>query len=58
MFCIDLTNRRVRVWRACNKRFAPVCVAERDRYGKGSVMVWVVLSMQGKTDLHNIETVH
>ena len=38
-FCIDFTDRRARVWRARNERFAPVCVAEHDRYGKGSVMV-------------------
>ena len=37
------------------KRFAPVCNAEHDRYGKGSAMVWVRISMQGKTDLHIIE---
>ena len=45
----------VLVWRARNERFAPVCVAEHDRYGKGSVMVWAGISMQEKTDLHIIE---
>ena len=54
-FCIDFTDRRARVWRACNERFAPLCVAEQGRYGKGSVMVWARISMQGKTDLHIIE---
>ena len=54
-FCIDFTDRRARVWRARNERFAPVCVAEHDRYGKGSDMVWAGISMQGKTDLHIIE---
>ena len=54
-FCIDFTDRRARVWRAQNKRFAPVCVAEHDRYGKGSVMIWAGISMQWKTDLHTIE---
>ena len=54
-FCIDLTDRRARVWRARKERFAPVCVAEHDRYGKGSVMVWAGISMQGETDLHIIE---
>ena len=38
-----------------NERFAPVCVAEHDRYGKGSVLVWAGISMQVKTDLHIIE---
>ena len=54
-FCIDFKDRRARVRRAHNERFAPVCVAEHDRYGKGSVMVWAGISMQGKTDLHIIE---
>ena len=54
-FCIDFTDRRARVWRARKERFAPVCVAEHDRYGKGSVMVWAGISMQWKTDLHIIE---
>lgn len=54
-FCIDFTDRRSRVWRGRNERFAPVCVAEHDRYGKGSVMVWAGISMHGKTVLHVIE---
>ena len=54
-FYIDFTDLRARVWRARNERFAPVCVAEHDRYGKGSVMKWVGISMQGKTYLHIIE---
>ena len=55
MFCIDFTDRRARVRRARNERFVPVCVAEHDRYDKGSVMVWAGISMQGKTDLQIIE---
>ena len=27
-FCVDFTDRRARVWRMPNERFAPVCVAE------------------------------
>ena len=30
-FCVDFTDRRARVWRMPNERFAPVCVAEHDR---------------------------
>ena len=37
-----------------NERFAEVCIAEHDRYGGGSVMVWVGISAQGKKDLHVI----
>ena len=38
-----------------DERFAPVCVAEHDRFGGGSVMVWAGISAQGKTDLHVID---
>ena len=49
------TDMRVRVWRMRNERFAEVCIAEHDRYGGGSVMVWAGISAQGKTDLHVID---
>ena len=54
-FCVDFTDRRARVWRMPNEHFAPVCVAEHDRFGGGSVMVWAGISAQGKTDLHVID---
>ena len=54
-FCVDFTDRRARVWRMPNERFAPVCVAEHDRFGGGSVMVWAGISAQGKMDLHVID---
>ena len=54
-FCVDFTDRRARVWRMPNESFAPVCVAEHDRFGGGSVMVWAGISAQGKTDLHVID---
>ena len=54
-FFIDFTDRCARVWRARSERFAPVCVTEHDRYGKGSVMAWARISIQGKTDLNTIE---
>ena len=39
-----------------NERFAEVCIAEHDRYGGVSVMVWAGISAtQGKTDLHVID---
>ena len=37
------------------ERFGPVCIAEHDRYGRGSVMVLAGISMEGKTDLHIVE---
>ena len=54
-FCVDFTDRRARVWRMPNERFAPICVAEHDRFGRGSVTVWARISAQGKTDLHVID---
>ena len=48
-------NDWARVWRVPNERFAPVCVAEHDRFGGGSVMVWAGISAQGKTDLNVID---
>ena len=54
-FCVDFTDRRARVWRMRNERFAEVCIAEYDRYGGGSVMVWAGICAQGKTDLHVID---
>ena len=54
-FCVDFTDRRARVWRMPNERFAPVCVAEHDPFGGGSVMVWAGISAQGKTDLRVID---
>ena len=42
-------------WRMPNERFAPFCVAEHDRFGEGSVMVWAGISAQGKTDFHIID---
>ena len=38
-----------------SERFVPVCVAEHDSFGGGSVMVWEGIGAQGKTDLHVIE---
>ena len=43
-FCVDFTDRHSRVWRMPNERFAPVCVAEHDWFGGGSVMVWAGIS--------------
>ena len=39
----------------CEMNVLLVCIAEHDRYGGGSVMVWAGISAQGKTDLHVIE---
>ena len=51
-FCVDFTDRHAKVWRMPNECFTPVCVAEHDRFGGGSVMFWAGISAMGKTDLH------
>ena len=51
-FCLDMTDRRRRVWRQRNQRFHFHNVAQHDRYGGGSIMIWGGISMQDKTDLH------
>ena len=54
-FCLDFTDKRQLVWRMSKERFHYLNVAEHDRYGKGSVMVWAGISVNGKTDLYVIE---
>ena len=54
-FCLDFTDRRQLVWRMHKERFDDLNVAEHDRYGKGSVIVWAGISVNGKTDLYAIE---
>jgi hypothetical protein len=49
-FCLDFTDRRARVWRR-GERFQAVNIAEHDRYGGVSVMVWGGISLDGPTDL-------
>ena len=53
-FCVDFHDGRRRVWRMQGERYADCCVAEHDRFGGGSVMVWGGISITGKTDLHVI----
>ena len=50
-FCMDFLDRRRKVWRQQGQRYAEQNVAEHDRFGGGSLMVWAGISMQGKTDL-------
>ena len=53
-FCIDFTDRCARVWRLPKEIFHPDNVAEHDRYGGGSIMVWAGISFRGRTELHVI----
>ncbi len=40
-FNLDFNDVRVRVRRLATERFLEECIAEHDRYGGGSVMIWV-----------------
>ena len=50
-YCLDYTDRRVRVWRRPGERFHSGNIAEHDRYGGGSIMVWGGISWDGRTEL-------
>ena len=54
-FYLHFTDKRPLVWRMSKGRFHYLNVAEHDRYGKGSVMVWADISFNGKTDLSVVE---
>ena len=50
-YCLDFTDRRARVWRRPGERLHAHNIAEHDRYGGGTVMVWGGISWDGRTDL-------
>ena len=50
-FSLDFADRRRRVWRRRNERYAMCCIAEHNRYGRGSMMVWGTVSWNHKSDL-------
>lgn len=50
-FCVDFNDGRRRVWRQKNERFRDCCIAEHDRFGGPSVLVWGGVSFDGSTDL-------
>jgi glucose dehydrogenase len=47
-------NGRTRVYRRRNERFSSYCVQEVDSFGGGSVMMWVAISNDRKTDLVHV----
>ena len=53
--CIDNSDGRKCVWRRKNEGFVNCCVAEHDRWGGPSVMVWGGISFHGVTDLFVIQ---
>ena len=50
-FTVSGNDGRTRVYRRRGERFANCCITERDRYGRGSVMVWGGVSLHSKTQL-------
>lgn len=54
---IDLNRAdgRMRIWRRHGERYADNCVAEANRWGGGSIMVWAGISYNSKTNLHIFE---
>ena len=50
-FNVDFNDGRRRVWRRRGERLHPQNVAQHDRYGRGSVMIWVGICDNRKTDL-------
>lgn len=54
-FCVDFHDGRRRVWRSEGERYADCCIAQHDRFGGGSVMVWAGISIDYHTDLYVID---
>ena len=50
-FNLDHHDGRMLVWRRPRERYATACIAEHDRWGGGSVMVWAGIWSTGRTDL-------
>ena len=57
-FCLDFTDRSQLVWRMPKERFDEFNVAEHDRYGKGSDMVWKGINVNGKLTCMQLKTEH
>ena len=50
-FLLDMLDRRRRVWRRRDERYANCAIVEHDRYGGGSLMVWSGISVHSRTEL-------
>ena len=50
-FCVEMFDRRRKVWRRRGERFQDCCVKQVSRWGGGSVMVWGGISWRHKTQL-------
>lgn len=54
-FCVDFNDGRRFVWRQKNERYRDCCIAEHDRWGGPSVLVWGGICYDGTTDLYVID---
>lgn len=54
-FSVDHPDNRVRVWRTRGQRYDPQFAVSRDRWGRGSVMVWGGISANQRTELHVVQ---
>ena len=51
-FNLSHADRRIRVWRRNNERYADACIVQHNRYGGGSVHVWGGFSYHHRSPLH------
>ena len=57
-FCLDFTDKRQLVWRVPKERVDKLDAVEHDRLGKGSVMVWKGINVNGKLTCTLLKTEH
>ena len=50
-FCVEMFDKRRKVWRRHGERFQDCCVKQVSRWGGGSIMVWGGISWHHKTQL-------
>ena len=54
-FCLNFTDSRQLVLKIPKEKFDELNVTEHGHYGKGSVIVWAGIGVNGKTDLYVTE---